>query len=109
MLEVDWMNFWNSFDFDTMMESYTSGYWKWIFEDRVVQAIGALLLASIIYGKTRSSGVKALTWIPVGLFYVVGGVILKNSTISQAGPFILFVAMLMFAAGYFVVTNLLQP
>lgn len=108
MMEVDWANFWNSFDFDAAVEVFTSGSWRLIFGDNFVRAAIALLVASIAYEKTRGSGIKAAMWIPVGLFYAVGGVILKNSTISEVGPFVLLAGMFMFAAGYFVATNFLQ-
>jgi len=108
MLEVDWMNFWNNFDFDALVEAFTSGSWKWIFKDRVVRVAGVLLLALIIYEGTRNSGVKAATWIPVGLFYCIGVVIVKNSVISEPGPFVLLTAMFLLAAGYFMAKKLLQ-
>lgn len=108
MLEVDWINFWNSFDFDALVEAFSSGSWKWIFKDHILQAFGALLITSVIFEGTRQSGVKIATWMPVGLFYGIGCVILKNSTVSEAGPFALLAAMFLLATGYFVGTKLLK-
>ena len=109
MIEVDWTAFYNSFDFDTLWAAIQSGSWKWILSDHVVWGIVVILLGMIAFKNTRSIGTFAIGWGMIGLFYAIGVLVLKNSTIREPGPFALLGIMFFGAVGYMVWTRLLNP
>jgi len=108
MFDVDWKKFFTGFDFDALMESFTTGSWKWVLNDPVVWVIAGILLAGMAVKKTRVPATNLTTWLMVAVFYGVGGVALKNSQISQPGPFILLIAMFFLAVGWYAYTKLLK-
>ncbi|MFQ5431923.1 MAG: hypothetical protein ACE5EN_05405 [Nitrospinota bacterium] len=109
MREVDWIAFYNGFDFDDLWAAIESGSWKWILSDHVVWGIGVILLCMIAYRNTRSIGTFAIGWGMIGLFYGIGLIVLKNSSIRQAGPFALLGIMFFGVVGYLAWTKLLNP
>jgi len=109
MTEVDWAAFYNNFDFDALWAAIESGSWKWILSDHTVWAIVVILLGMVAYGNTRSLGTFAIGWGIIGTFYAIGGIVLKNSSIRQAGPFALLGIMFFGVVAYLAWTKLLNP
>jgi len=109
MIEVDWAAFFNGFDFDALSAAFKSGSWKWILSDHVVWAIVVVLLGMIAYRSTRSIGTFAIGWGLVGIVYGIGGIVLKNSSIRDPGPFAMLGVMFFGVVGYLVWTKLLNP
>lgn len=109
MSEVDWSLFFNSFDFDALWAAVKSGSWQWILTDYVVWGIVVILLGMIAFKNTRSIGTFAIAWGIVGIFYAIGGVVLKNSSIREPGPFALLGIMFFGVVGYVAYTKLINP
>ncbi len=109
MLEVDWSAFYNSFDFDALWAAFESGSWKWILSDRVVWAIVAILLGMIAFRTTRSIGTVAIGWGMIGIVYAICGIVLKNSSIREPGPFAMLGLMFFGVVGYLAWTKLINP
>ncbi|GMT42154.1 MAG: hypothetical protein IEMM0002_0565 [bacterium] len=108
MLDVDWNNFINNFDFTALADSLISGSWKWILKDKIVWGVVIVFLALIAYQQSRDFATLAAGWGITACLYFLGGVILKNSVISEPGPFAVLVAMFLVAVGYLIWTKLLK-
>jgi hypothetical protein len=96
-----------TFNFDQLMALFTSGEYQVIFHNRIVIGVGVLLLALIAYPKSRDLGTTALVYTLVGIIYGVGGVVLKNSAITDIGPFLLLITLALGAIGYVIFKKLL--
>ena len=108
MLEVDWSAFLSSFDFDALMAAFSDGSWKWMLEDKVIWTVMGILFIMIAFKNTRSLATFAITWGSIGIVYAVGGVVLKNSVISEPGPFIILALLFFGFVGYIVWTRLIS-
>lgn len=108
MLEVDWSAFLSSFDFDALMATLSDGSWKWILEDKVVLTVMGILFIMIAFRNTRSLAIFTITWGAIGAVYALGAVVLKNSVISEPGPFIILALMFFGFVGYMVWTKLIS-
>lgn len=108
MTEVDWSGFYNNFDFDTLWLALGTGSWKWILTDKIVWAIVVILVGMVAYKPTRELGSAAIIRGGVGTFYAIGAIVLKNSKISEPGPFALMGIMFIGVVGYLVWTKMLS-
>ncbi|MEE8483541.1 MAG: hypothetical protein V3S46_03005 [Nitrospinota bacterium] len=108
MNKEEFLDFIDNFDFDALMEAFTSGEWKWVFYWWPVWVVGAVLLILIGVPKSRDLGTLIATWGAVALVYFVGIVVLRNSDISTPGPFVIAATLAFGAAGYFVYTTLFK-
>ena len=108
MSEVDWSAFFNSFDFDALWVAINTGAWKWVLSDHVVWGIVAIVLAMIAYKTTRALGTLALAWGLTGVFYGIGLIVVKNSSIREPGPFALLGIMFFGVVGYMAWTRLIN-
>ncbi len=108
MQGFDFNTFWNTFDFNALMVFFNAGQYMQLLMNPLVLGGIALLLVLIALPKTREVATSAAGYLLVGLVYGVGGVVLKNSVISQPGPFIIFVILFFGAIGYVIWTKLLN-
>jgi hypothetical protein len=108
MTEVDWAGFINTFDFDALTDAFATGSWKWILSDRIVWGISAVLICMLAYQPTRNLTATIVVWLAVGILYGIGGVVLKNSSVSDPGPFVILSMMFFGVVGYLVWTKLLH-
>lgn len=108
MLEVDWSAFLSSFDFDALMATLSDGSWKWILEDKAIWTVVGILCIMVIFRNSRPLATVIIGWGIVGIVYALGAVVLKNSVISEPGPFIILALMFFGVVGYMVWTKLLN-
>ena len=108
MFEVDWSAFLNSFDFDALMATLSDGSWKWILEDKVIWTVVGILCIMVAFRNSRALATAIIGWGIIGILYGLGAVVLKNSIISEPGPFILLALMFFGVVGYMVWTKLLN-
>ncbi len=108
MESFDFKHFVDTLNFDQLLAYFQSGQYTELLDNKLVWLFAGLFAGLIAYPKTREVGTMALGWTLVGIVYGVGGLALKNSVISQPGPFILALSLAMGAAGYFIWTKLLN-
>ena len=104
----DLKSFLDTFDFDALMRFFQNGEYMQLLHNPVVLGIGALVLLLIAIPKTRDFGTMLVGYGAIGLLYGVGGIVLKNSVISQPGPFILMAILAFGAVGWFIWNNILN-
>lgn len=104
----DFSSFLNTFDFAALMRFFQTGQYMQLLQNPVVLGVGGLLLLLIAIPKTRELGTMLVGYGAVGLIYGVGGIVLKNSVISQPGPFILMAILAFGAVGWFIWNNILN-
>lgn len=104
----DLSSFLNTFDFAALMQFFQTGQYMQLLQNPVVLGIGGLLLLLIAIPKTREFGTMLVSYGLIGLIYGVGGIVLKNSVISQPGPFILMAILAFGAIGWFIWKNILN-
>lgn len=104
----DLSSFLNTFDFAALMQFFQAGQYMQLLQNPVVLGIGGLLLLLIAIPKTREFGTMLVGYGAIGLIYGVGGIVLKNSVISQPGPFILMAILAFGAVGWFIWNNILN-
>lgn len=104
----DFRHFLDTFNFDQLMAFITSGQYQAIYQNKIVLGVGAALLLLVAIPKYREAGTQILTYVLVGIVYFVGGVVLKNSPITDIGPFLLLITLALGAIGYTIVTKLLK-
>lgn len=105
---LDLRTFLNTFDFAALMQFLQTGQYMQLLQNPVVLGVGGLLLALIAIPKTREFGTMLAGYGAIGLLYGVGGIVLKNSVISQPGPFILMAILAFGAVGWFIWKNILN-
>ncbi len=105
---LDLRTFINTFDFAALMQFLQTGQYMQLLQNPVVLGVGGLLLALIAIPKTREFGTMLAGYGAIGLIYGVGGIVLKNSVISQPGPFILMAILAFGAVGWFIWKNILN-
>ncbi len=105
---LDLRTFLNTFDFAALMQFLQTGQYMQLLQNPVVLGVGGLLLALIAIPKTREFGTMLAGYGAIGLIYGVGGIVLKNSVISQPGPFILMAILAFGAVGWFIWKNILN-
>ena len=108
MESFDFNTFINTFDFDALMRFFQTRQYMALAVNPVVLGVAALVLVLTAVPKTRDFGTMLITYGAVGLIYGVGGIVLKNSVISQPGPFILLAILAFGAIGYFIWSNILH-
>ncbi len=101
-------SFLNTFDFAALMQFFQTRQYMLLIQNPVVLGALGLLLLLIAIPKTRELGATLATYGAIGLVYGVGGIVLKNSVISQPGPFILLAILAFMAIGYFIWANILH-
>lgn len=101
-------SFLNTFDFAALMRFFQDGEYMQLLHNPIVLGIGGLLLLLIAVPKTREFGTMLVGYGAIGLVYGVGGIVLKNSVISQPGPFILMAILAFGAVGWFIWNNILN-
>ncbi len=106
MQGIDFRHFVDSFDFDQLMRFFTSEAYKDVIHSHVFIVVAAVYLALIAYHKTRGFGTKALVYTVVLLVYGTGVVVIKNSRITDIGPFLLLLGLSLSAAVYAIFTRL---
>ncbi len=97
-MQQQFLDFVDKFDFKGLVQLLNTGEWEFINVGTIVTSyvfigVVVVIIALTFSKKTKSLGKMLAFWLPVAVFYFAGGVVLKNSVISQVGPFIL--AMLM--------------
>lgn len=108
MAGFDFNTFLNTFDFAALMRFFETRQYMELIQNPLVLGVGALLVALIAIPKTRELGTMLVTYGAIGTVYGVGGIVLKNSVISQPGPFILLALLAFGAIGYFIWSNILH-
>lgn len=108
MYGFDIKNFVDNYNFESLTNSFLSGTWSWFLMWEPFWALAAVLIILVTIPKTREKGTKALIYAVVGGVYFVGGVTVKNSTISELGPFLLTLTLVMAIIGYFTWKTLLK-
>lgn len=104
----DLKSFLDTFDFAALMQFFETGQYMHLLLNPVVLGVGGLLLLLIAIPKTREFGTMIAGYGAIGLIYGVGGIVLKNSVISQPGPFILMAILAFGAIGWFIWNNILN-
>ncbi len=104
----DLKTFLDTFDFAALMQFFQTGQYMQVLENPVVIGVVALVLVLIAVPKTRDFGTMLAGYGAIGLIYGVGGIVLKNSVISQPGPFILMAILAFAAVGWFIWKNILN-
>ncbi|MDH5638642.1 MAG: hypothetical protein OEZ04_09130 [Nitrospinota bacterium] len=66
-----------------------------------------ITIGLMFHPKTTHMGQKLLVWIPALLWLGVTGVVLKNDSISNIGPFILGIVSFFIVIGYMVYSQLM--
>jgi intracellular septation protein A len=106
MQGFDFRQFVDSFDFDQLMVFFSSKAYMDVIHNHVFIVVAAVYLALIAYRKTRSFGTKALVYSVVFLIYGTAAVVIKNSRLTDIGPFLLLLVLSLAAAGYAIFTRL---
>jgi intracellular septation protein A len=103
----DLRHFVDTFNFEQLMLFFTSGQYQEVLHSKILLGVGLTFAALIAIPKTRALGTMALFYAAVGLVYGVGGVVIKNSNVSEIGPFLLMLSLALSLVGYFAWKNLL--
>lgn len=106
MQGFDFRHFVDSFDFDQLMLFFTSAAYMDVVKNHVFIVVAAVYLALIAWQKTRSFGTRALTYTVLFLMYGTAAVVIKNSRITDIGPFLLLLLLSLGTAGYLIFTRL---
>ncbi|MBI5179390.1 MAG: hypothetical protein HZA04_09065 [Nitrospinae bacterium] len=104
----DLKQFIDTFNFEQLIAFFQTGQYMALLHNPLVVAVGVVFIALIAYPKTRDVATIALGWTVVALVYGVGGVVLRNSNISEIGPFLLMMGLALGAVGYVLWTKLLR-
>jgi hypothetical protein len=104
----DFKRFIDTFNFEQLMDFFQTGQYHALLNNKLVWGVGAVFLALIAYPKTRELGTVGIFWTLLAIVYGVGGIVLKNSVISQPGPFILALTLALGAVGYVIWTKLIN-
>ncbi len=107
MQGIDFRQFVDSFDFDQLMRFFSSEAYMDVIKNHVFIVVAAVYLALIAYHKTRGFGTKALAYTVVFLIYGTAAVVIKNSHITDLGPFLLLLVLSLAAAVYVIFTRLI--
>jgi len=100
--------FLKTFDFNDLADLYMSGRLQEYLFSGVSLGIIALFVALIALRQTRNIGTKGAKWVLIILIYGTCGVALKNSNISEIGPFVMAITMFLSIVGYFIWTRLIR-
>ncbi|MBI3795174.1 MAG: hypothetical protein HY280_10695 [Nitrospinae bacterium] len=98
--------FWDTFDFEALMRFFNDG-WKDFIHSKIFIGVAVLGVVLVAYNKTRDAATMVVSRGAVIIVYGVGAVVLKNSIITQPGPFMLALALALAAIGYTIWTKLL--
>jgi len=112
-MEQKFLDFIGNFDFKAFVQLLSTGEWEFINLGAIVTSyifIGVVVLiaALALYKKTKGLGLLLAVWSPVAIFYFAGGVALKNSDITQVGPFLLAIVMVVGAFGYIIYHKMIK-
>jgi hypothetical protein len=108
MERFNFRTFVDTFNFD-QLEQFVMGLdWRVVLHNRAVLAVGLIFILLFTFQKTRGLAVLSLTWGTVTVVYGICGIALKNSVITQPGPFVLAMTLSIAGVGYFVWVGLLK-
>jgi len=112
-MEQKFLDFINNFDFKAFVQLLSTGEWEFISFGAIVTSyifIGVIVIvaALALYKKTKDLGLFLAVWVPVAIFYFAGGVVLKNSDITQVGPFLLAMVMVVGVFGYLIYQKMIK-
>jgi hypothetical protein len=112
-MEQKFLDFLGNFDFKALVQLLSTGEWEFISFGAIVTSyiflgVAVLIAALALYKKTKGLGKFLAVWVPVAIFYFAGGVVLKNSDITQVGPFLLGMVMAVGAFGYMIYQKMLK-
>ncbi|MBI3581670.1 MAG: hypothetical protein HY098_06300 [Nitrospinae bacterium] len=107
MQGFDFRHFVDTFDFDQLMRFFSSEAYMNVIHAPVFIGVAVVFLGLIAFEKTRAFGTKALVYTVVLLIYGTGAVVLKNSRITDIGPFLLMLTLSLAAVGYVIFTRLI--
>jgi len=100
--------FWETFDFNDLADLALSGRLQEYLLSGTSFGIIAMFALLIAIRPTRYIGTQGAKWTLGVLVYGTSGVALKNSDISQVGPFVLALALGLSIVGYFIWTRLIR-
>ena len=102
------LNFIDTFDFDELLELISGIDPVSLYTSPSFIVPAVILIGLLGYEKTQSETLFVLQYVLTLVYLVIALVVLKNSDLSDVGPFMMFLGVFLIGVGIFIKNHLLK-